>query len=73
MFEDAFTLGYAPYLLDIGGGFPGSQASGLDEIADYVNQALEQHFPEPEIRVCHISCISLYHVGLTLIIPGGWR
>lgn len=46
MFEEAIALGFSPYLLDIGGGFPGANNSSFDELAEYVNKALDDFFPE---------------------------
>ena len=48
--------GFQPHVLDIGGGFPGSDAPGGDdatfaEIATVVNAMLEAHFPDKTIRV----------------------
>ncbi|XP_063867887.1 ornithine decarboxylase-like [Scylla paramamosain] len=46
VFEKAVGLGFSPYLLDIGGGFPGSSSSSLDEFAEPINRALDVFFPE---------------------------
>ncbi|KAK7053093.1 hypothetical protein SK128_020406 [Halocaridina rubra] len=46
VFEEAQTLGFHPNLLDIGGGFPGSRGNSLDELAKYINKALDEFFPE---------------------------
>ncbi|KAK8735220.1 hypothetical protein OTU49_005567 [Cherax quadricarinatus] len=46
VFEQAEALGFTPNLLDIGGGFPGTRSSSLDEVSDYINKALEEFFPE---------------------------
>ncbi|XP_045127465.1 ornithine decarboxylase-like [Portunus trituberculatus] len=46
VFEKAVDLGFSPYLLDIGGGFPGSTSSCLDEFAEPINRALDMFFPE---------------------------
>lgn len=46
VFEEAQSLGFNPYLLDIGGGFPGASNSPFDELAGYVNKALDEFFPE---------------------------
>jgi len=45
VFDLAFECGFSPYLLDIGGGFPGEDGSSLDDLASIINSALEQHFP----------------------------
>jgi ornithine decarboxylase len=41
-------LGFNMYLLDIGGGFPGSTGTEdyFSEIATAVNKTLEEHFPD---------------------------
>lgn len=46
MFEEARDLGFNPTLLDIGGGFHGSNDSALEEMAEVVNESLEEYFPE---------------------------
>ncbi|XP_047497390.1 ornithine decarboxylase-like [Penaeus chinensis] len=46
IFDEAEELGFKLNLLDIGGGFPGTRNSTLDEIAEYVNNSLDEHFPE---------------------------
>lgn len=46
VFDKAETLGFNPTLLDIGGGFPGNHNSSLDELADCINNALDEFFPE---------------------------
>ncbi|XP_045604602.1 ornithine decarboxylase [Procambarus clarkii] len=46
VFNEAEALGFAPNLLDVGGGFPGTRNSSLDEIASYINKALDEFFPE---------------------------
>lgn len=51
VFNFAESLGYNLNLLDIGGGFPGNKGSSIDKIADVVNSALEEYFPDPEVRV----------------------
>ena len=50
--RDAFTLarsyGFAPTLLDVGGGYPGHDAGSLrfEDVARTVSGALDEHFPE---------------------------
>lgn len=44
-------MGYDFNLLDIGGGFPGVHGSSIDKIAEVVNSALDEFFPDPSIRV----------------------
>jgi len=53
VFEVAQSYGYNFTLLDIGGGFPGRNASGIKfaAIAEVVCTALEQFFPSRDIRV----------------------
>ncbi|KAG0722253.1 Antizyme inhibitor 2 [Chionoecetes opilio] len=46
IFEEAEALGFSPHLLDIGGGFPGTSSSSLDEFAENINKALDEFFPE---------------------------
>lgn len=46
VFEEAIGIGFNPYLLDIGGGFPGTSNSSFDELVEYVNKGLDDFFPE---------------------------
>ncbi|XP_059480842.1 ornithine decarboxylase-like isoform X2 [Neocloeon triangulifer] len=46
LFEDAKRIGFDFSLLDIGGGFPGNKGSSIDKIADVVNSALDEYFPD---------------------------
>uniref|UniRef100_A0A1B0ETM9 ornithine decarboxylase n=1 Tax=Lutzomyia longipalpis TaxID=7200 RepID=A0A1B0ETM9_LUTLO len=46
LFDYARTLGYRMSLLDIGGGFPGDTGTDIGVIADVVNAALDDYFPE---------------------------
>ncbi|KAK3861728.1 hypothetical protein Pcinc_032344 [Petrolisthes cinctipes] len=46
VFEEAQDLGFNLNLLDIGGGFLGLGDNLLDEVAEVVNNALEEYFPE---------------------------
>lgn len=45
LFDEAENLGFNMTLLDIGGGFPGDNDKTIDEVAMFVNQGLETHFP----------------------------
>lgn len=53
-FDEALAQGYSPFLLDIGGGFPGwdepGQATFADHAAD-ICEHLEKLFPSPNIQV----------------------
>lgn len=44
LFDLASDLGFNPYLLDIGGGYPGNKGSSIDKIADIINKALDEYF-----------------------------
>lgn len=44
LFDTATDLGFKPYLLDIGGGYPGNKGSSIDKMADTINQALDEFF-----------------------------
>lgn len=46
VFEEAQALGFNPNLLDIGGGFSGSHDNNLEELATYINEGLDEFFPE---------------------------
>jgi len=63
-FDEAISVGFKPYLLDIGGGFPGTPnwPVSFNEIADEVNIALEKHFP-PSCNVRIIAEPGRYFVA----------
>lgn len=44
LFDLATNLGFKPYLLDLGGGYPGNKDTSIDEIADVINKALDDYF-----------------------------
>jgi len=46
IFLEAEEEGHEPSILDIGGGFFGGEQMNLAETAGYINEALEEHFPE---------------------------
>ncbi|XP_050504638.1 ornithine decarboxylase isoform X2 [Diabrotica virgifera virgifera] len=51
IFDFAETLGYNFSLLDIGGGYPGGKGTSIHQIAEIVNLALDNYFPDPSIDV----------------------
>ncbi|XP_017779076.1 PREDICTED: ornithine decarboxylase-like [Nicrophorus vespilloides] len=51
IFDYAETLGFNFNLLDLGGGYPGGTGSSIDKIADIINRALEDYFPDPAVNV----------------------
>nr|CAI5821695.1 unnamed protein product [Callosobruchus analis] len=51
VFEHAQMLGYNMTLLDIGGGYPGGRTESIERMADEINCALDEYFPDPNIRI----------------------
>ncbi|KAB7496443.1 Ornithine decarboxylase, partial [Armadillidium nasatum] len=51
VFDKAIGIGYSPYLLDIGGGFPGNVGSSLDQSAEFINKGLRQYFSDENVQV----------------------
>lgn len=51
LFDYGATLGFNMHLLDLGGGYPGDKGTDISEIAQIVNRALDDYFPQPEVRV----------------------
>lgn len=51
IFDYAASLGYNMHLLDIGGGFPGLRGTSIDKIAEVVNRALIDYFPDPNVHI----------------------
>uniref|UniRef100_A0A6P7GGV8 Ornithine decarboxylase 1-like n=1 Tax=Diabrotica virgifera virgifera TaxID=50390 RepID=A0A6P7GGV8_DIAVI len=51
IFDFAETLGYNFSLLDIGGGYLGGKGTNIHQIAEIVNLALDNYFPDPSIDV----------------------
>ena len=45
LFDLAIDIGFKPYLLDLGGGYPGNKGTSIDKIADVINHALDEYFP----------------------------
>lgn len=48
LFKLGNSLGFNMHLLDLGGGFPGNLDQSIDIIAEVVNSALEDYFPEDQ-------------------------
>lgn len=51
VFDYAEELGYQFYLLDVGGGYPGGRGTSIDKIADVINCALADYFPDPSVQI----------------------
>ena len=45
LFNLAKEIGFKPYLLDLGGGYPGDKGTSIDKYAEVINLALEEYFP----------------------------
>ncbi|KAM7343845.1 ornithine decarboxylase 1-like [Cochliomyia hominivorax] len=51
LFQFGALLGYNMNLLDIGGGFPGSDDKKFATIAEIVNKSLNRHFPDNNVNI----------------------
>lgn len=51
LFDLATDIGFKPYLLDLGGGYPGNKGTSIDKIADVINKALDEYFNTDAVRV----------------------
>lgn len=51
LFNLAIDLGFKPYLLDLGGGYPGVKGTSIDKIAEVINEALEECFPTEDVQI----------------------
>ncbi|XP_074109288.1 ornithine decarboxylase 1 [Cotesia typhae] len=51
LFDLMKEMDFKPYLLDIGGGFPGDRGTSIDKIADVVNGALDEYFNADDVHV----------------------
>ncbi|NP_001273820.1 ornithine decarboxylase [Musca domestica] len=51
LFKFGALLGYEMNLLDIGGGFPGSDNKKFEKIAEIVNKSLMRHFPDDKVNI----------------------
>ncbi|XP_033226728.1 ornithine decarboxylase 1-like [Belonocnema kinseyi] len=51
LFDLAQEIGYKPYLLDIGGGYPGNKDTSIDKIAEVVNHALDEYFNNGDVQI----------------------
>lgn len=62
LFDLATDIGFKPYLLDLGGGYPGNKDSSIEKIADVINHALDQYFPSE----CHCKKLLIFSQMQTL-------
>lgn len=51
LFDYADQLGFKFNLLDIGGGFPGNRGTSIDKMAEIINSALDDYFPDPSVKI----------------------
>ncbi|OXU29989.1 hypothetical protein TSAR_001106 [Trichomalopsis sarcophagae] len=51
LFDLAVDIGFKPYLLDLGGGYPGNKGSSIEKIADVINHALDEYFPTDDVHI----------------------
>lgn len=51
LFDLATDIGFKPYILDIGGGYPGNRGTSIDKIADVINKALDEFFDTDAVHV----------------------
>ncbi|KAI8127024.1 Ornithine decarboxylase 1 [Lucilia cuprina] len=51
LFQFGAVLGYEMNLLDIGGGFPGSDDKKFATIAEIVNKSISRHFPHDNVNI----------------------
>lgn len=51
LFDMATNLGFKPYLLDLGGGYPGNKGTSIDKIAEVINKALDEFFNTDAVHV----------------------
>ncbi|KMQ89920.1 ornithine decarboxylase [Lasius niger] len=51
LFDMATNLGFKPYLLDLGGGYPGDKDTSIDKIAEIINKALDEFFNTDAVHV----------------------
>lgn len=51
VFDMGEKFGYKFTMLDIGGGYPGSSSETLEGIAKYVNQAIDEYFPDDTVEI----------------------
>ncbi|EFN68353.1 Ornithine decarboxylase [Camponotus floridanus] len=51
LFDMATNLGFKPYLLDLGGGYPGDKGTSIDKMAEIINKALDEYFNTDAVHV----------------------
>ncbi|EZA54029.1 Ornithine decarboxylase [Ooceraea biroi] len=51
LFDMAENLGFKPYLLDLGGGYPGNKGTSIDKMAEIINKALDEYFNTDAVHV----------------------
>lgn len=51
LFKVGRDLGFDMHVLDIGGGFPGNKGTSIDKMAEIVNKALDEYFPNDDVKI----------------------
>lgn len=51
LFELAKDLGYKPYILDLGGGYPGDKGTSIDKYAQVINGAIDEYFDSDDVHI----------------------
>ncbi|XP_043462594.1 ornithine decarboxylase-like [Leptopilina heterotoma] len=51
LFDFAKEVGFKPYLLDIGGGYPGDKNTSIDKMADTINQGIDECFNTDDVKI----------------------
>lgn len=59
LFDMATNLGFKPYLLDLGGGYPGDKGTTIDKIAEIINKALDEYFNSEFLSPCYLDTVNI--------------
>lgn len=67
LFDMATNLGFKPYLLDLGGGYPGDKDTSIDKIAEIINKALDEFFNSKFLSLCYLCKYILFEIVQLII------
>lgn len=68
LFDMATNLGFKPYLLDLGGGYPGDKGTSIDKMAEIINKALDEYFNSKFLSLCYLVTVGISYLTLCSLI-----
>jgi len=64
----ATNLGFKPYLLDLGGGYPGDKGTSIDKMAEIINKALDEYFNSKFLSLYYLVTVDISYLTLCNLI-----